>query len=237
MATALAQTPNPNSANNTANVPTTISPGNGTTDLSVSITPEPTTLIVGGKVLFLIAVVNLGPGVATGVTLSDTFPTATTFDANDSSPEWVASTGSATLSFGALAVGDHFTAQLVLEPQLAGSYTDQANVSETQTDSHPNNNMAGTSVNVTLATSDTVLNASPSPSGINQPVTLTATVTSTTSGTPTGQVVFQDGNVALQTMTLNASGQASYTTTLAAGTHTLTASYTGDPNYATSASR
>jgi uncharacterized protein (TIGR03118 family) len=68
------------------------------------------------------------------------------------------------------------------------------------------------------------------------PVTLTATVLST-GGTPTGEVVFQDGNTVIGTARLNAAGMATFTTsTLAAGAHSLSASYAGDGIFAGSAS-
>jgi hypothetical protein len=48
---------------------------------------------------------------------------------------------------------------------------------------------------------------------------------------PTGTVTFLDGTSTLGTGTLNSSGSATFTTsTLAAGTHQITASYGGDAN-------
>ena len=64
--------------------------------------------------------------------------------------------------------------------------------------------------------------------------TLTAQVASTTTGTPTGTVNFNDGTTLLSTVTLTG-GAASYTTApLSAGVHTLYAVYSGDPNFASS---
>ena len=77
------------------------------------------------------------------------------------------------------------------------------------------------------ATSTTVL-SSLNPSRKGQTVTFTATVTP--SGA-TGSVGFYDGKKLLGTKTLS-SGTASYSTsTLAAGTHTITAKYSGDANF------
>jgi hypothetical protein len=68
------------------------------------------------------------------------------------------------------------------------------------------------------------------------PLTLTATIRSA-GGTPTGQVVFHDGNTDLGAAPLDAAGAAALTTnTLAAGTHSLTASYAGDGNFSGSTS-
>jgi autotransporter-associated beta strand protein len=83
----------------------------------------------------------------------------------------------------------------------------------------------------------TVLTSAPNPSNYGQSVTLTATVSSTTSGTPTGTVVFRLGPTVLGTATLNGSGVATYTTTafqLPGGTLTLTADYQGDSTFAPS---
>lgn len=79
------------------------------------------------------------------------------------------------------------------------------------------------------------LAASPSPVAAGQSVTLTATVTPTATyaSAPTGTIEFQDGSSALGTsVTLSSTGTATYTsTTLAPGTHSLTAVYSGDSTY------
>ena len=65
-------------------------------------------------------------------------------------------------------------------------------------------------------------------------MTFTATVTAKSpgGGIPTGTVTFKDGPSTLGTATLNGSGQAMFTTsTLAAGSHPITASYGGDANF------
>jgi hypothetical protein len=81
------------------------------------------------------------------------------------------------------------------------------------------------------ANTTTALASSRNPSVLGQEVTLTATVTSG-SGTPTGTVSFKDGATTLGSMTLNGAGQAAFTTTtLSVGTHSLVASYFGDPGH------
>jgi hypothetical protein len=73
-----------------------------------------------------------------------------------------------------------------------------------------------------------------------QQLTLTATVAAKApgAGVPTGTVSFLDGTVSLGTVTLTSAGKATLTTQgLLAGTHaTLTAVYSGNPNYLTSTS-
>jgi hypothetical protein len=85
--------------------------------------------------------------------------------------------------------------------------------------------------------STTSLASSPNPSQGGQAVTFTATVTAvpTGSGTPTGMVTFQESNTVLAQVPLNGSGIASFNTSgLALGSHTVTAVYASDTNFAAS---
>ncbi len=72
-----------------------------------------------------------------------------------------------------------------------------------------------------------------------QAVTFTATVAALGPGVPTGSVTFYDGSTSIGAADLNGSqpDQASITTSsLSAGTHSISASYGGDPNFLTSTS-
>ena len=82
-------------------------------------------------------------------------------------------------------------------------------------------------------TATAALTALPSPSPAGQTVTLKATITPTAlyASAPTGTVVFQDGSINLGTMPVSG-GVATFTTsTLPAGSHTMTAVYSGDSTY------
>jgi hypothetical protein len=69
------------------------------------------------------------------------------------------------------------------------------------------------------------------PSLRDQSVTFTATLSSTYPITPTGTVAFSDGSTVLATVTL-VNGVAAFTTgTLAKGSHTIAAAYSGDADY------
>src|SRR5207302_324920 len=84
--------------------------------------------------------------------------------------------------------------------------------------------------------SATTLISSLNPSSLAQAVTLTATVTSSATGTPTGTVTFQDGTTTLGTGTLSG-GTATFTTSgLGTGTHSITGIYGGDANFTGSTS-
>jgi hypothetical protein len=75
------------------------------------------------------------------------------------------------------------------------------------------------------------LTASPNPAAANTPVILIAAVKGS-GATPTGTVTFYDGSATLGSGSLNSSATATYTiAALAVGSHSVTASYTGDGNY------
>jgi hypothetical protein len=81
----------------------------------------------------------------------------------------------------------------------------------------------------------TTLGSSPNPSNSGQTVIFTAIVTPQGSGTPTGPVNFFDGTQSLGSSSLNSAGVATLSTsTLAVGTHSITAMYSGDPNFGSS---
>lgn len=86
---------------------------------------------------------------------------------------------------------------------------------------------------VNKAATTTTLSSSANPSVFGQSVTFSAAVTSS-AGTPTGSVNFASDGTPLGATTI-AGGQAVLTTpALPVGSHTITATYSGDPNFQTS---
>jgi len=82
----------------------------------------------------------------------------------------------------------------------------------------------------------TAVSSSTNPSVFGQAVTITAAVRSA-AGTPTGTVTFKDGSTILATRTVDPTGHSTFTTsTLAVGSHSITAAYGGDANFLGSAS-
>jgi hypothetical protein len=95
-------------------------------------------------------------------------------------------------------------------------------------------NYTNGTLTVTQASTITSLSVSSTSITAGQSITLTAQVASATTGTPTGIVSFFDGATLLSTVPLSG-GAASYSTTsLSSGTHTLTATYSGDVNFTAS---
>jgi hypothetical protein len=88
-----------------------------------------------------------------------------------------------------------------------------------------------------LAGTSTTFSASPTTQLYNNPIVLTAQVTSPTAGTLTGTMSFLDGTTVIATVAVVTNGQASYSvTSLAQGSHSLTAVYSGDGNFQASTS-
>ena len=104
-------------------------------------------------------------------------------------------------------------------------------VAVTVTNPAPGGGTASANFTVAQATPALVVTASPNPAALGQSVTLTATLTG--GDAPTGTVQFQDGGASLGAPAALSGGAASLTlSTLSAGTHQITAVYTGDANNA-----
>ena len=190
---------------------------NGATTTTLTTTPNPST--VGQAVTLTARVVPVAPatGVPTGVvTFRDgatTIGTAT-----------LGATGSASIIVSTLALGNHS-----LTAVYGGSANFQTSTSAVVTQV----------VNAVNAATTTTLTATPNPSRFGQGVTLTATVVpvAPATGVPAGVVTFRDGLATIGTATLGVTGSASIVvSTLAAGSHSLTAVYGGGGNFLASTS-
>lgn len=151
-----------------------------------------------------------------------------TFTATGSGASGTFGTGGAaatvTVDAGGVATSPVFTAN-----GFAGNYNISAG----------GNGIAGSATfNLTnlKGSTTTSLSSSVNPSSFGQNVTFVAVVTSP-AGMPTGTVQFKDNGTDIgPPQTLNASGQASISTsTLSLGVHTITADYNGDLNFSASA--
>ena len=128
--------------------------------------------------------------------------------------------GAASYTTALLAAGSH-----IITATYSGDASDTAATSNALTEV------------VTSATSTTMLATSNANVPLTTPVTFTATVAGNNSSIPTGNVIFKDGSASIGTMALNSGGVASFTTSmLTTGTHSVTAAYQGDQDYASSVS-
>lgn len=123
---------------------------------------------------------------------------------------------------GALGAGGNFSTAGAFQQAFAGGGTD-----------------AFVAKAMSLEPSTTTLTLSSASVTVGQQITLSANVSGPqgTTLTPTGKIAFLNGSTSLGTGTLDNTGTATYSTSsLAANTYSLTASYGGDGNYLASAS-
>lgn len=182
-----------------------------------TVTSSASTAVVGQSVTLTATVAATAPGSGTPT------GTVTFFDGmTNLGPGTLNGSGKATLTLSNLPLGaDSITVS------YGGDGNYQAGSSPTFTET------------INQAATKTVVTSSSKPSVYGQSVTFTATVTITKpgSGTPTGTVTFMDGSTTLGPGTLNGAGQATYTTSsLAVGSHTITAVYGGSTDFTSSTS-
>jgi len=161
--------------------------------------------------------INYGSATLLSATVSNSSVTGTiTFKdgANTIGSPVTVSNGTASLSVTTLTVGTH---------SITAVYSGDNNYSTSTS--------ASVSVVVSLAPTTTSIAATPSTAPYGTSTLITVTVAP--SGA-TGLITFKDGTTILGTQSLSG-GVATYTATLNAGTHTLSATYPGDANYAASA--
>jgi ELWxxDGT repeat protein len=180
---------------------------------SVSSTPNP--LVVGHAVTFTAMVAEAVPGLP-ALTGTVDFKEGST----DLTPGGVTVVGGqATFSTNALAIGSH---------TITAIYSGDINFHGSQGDDSASPQV----VNDKIVTNGLLLSA-PLISVFGQAVNFLAVVTPAAPGTPTGTVDFKDGSTDLTPggVTL-ASGRATFSTaSFSVGSHTITASYSGDSNF------
>jgi ELWxxDGT repeat protein len=172
--------------------------------------PDPS--VFGQVVSFTVAVIALAPsrGTPTGtVTFTDGTTTIGTVTVNN--------VGRATFTTSSLSLGNH---------AINANYGGDAKF---KVSSYTN---FGETVQKDATTATVTASANPAVLGTTITFTAMVQANSPGAGTPTGTVTFLDITTTLGTGTLNAAGQATFTTSaLALGTHAISASYGGDNNF------
>lgn len=200
---------------------------NGVGVAVTSSTPDVRSAVLGQSLTFTASVTNTG---GSGLTPTGTVTfTDTTYAVVNAALQTTTVTlasnvpldanGNATFTSSSLTADQHF---------ITAQYSGDANFSP---------GSASLVQAIHSGASSTTLSSTPNPSGVGQSVTFTATVATVppATGTPTGQVTFQQGNTVLAQAPLNSSGQVSFSTSaLAAGSDTITATYASDSLFAAS---
>jgi len=236
------------SASSSSGLPVTISIVSG---INVALSGNTSTLVNGTVTVTGVGAVTLQanqagngsyPG-ATAVNQSFTVnPAALTVKATNATYTYgapTALTGSVTGAVNGDAFTETFTTSAgATTPVPAGTYTITPAVTANGTTNAANYAVTYTAGTLTVKQAGTTTGLTPSVTNANlgAAVLLTATVASTTTGVPTGTATFTDGGTAIGTGTLNGSGVATLSvSTLAAGSHSLVAMYSGDNNFVASA--
>jgi hypothetical protein len=142
----------------------------------------------------------------------------------------VTTTPGTTLGVSALSGGkaSFSTVPNVGTHSIVASYSGDANFDQSESPL--------STLTVSAAPTSISIGSSLNPSNPGQTVTVTAQVNPATSGLPTGTVTFADNGTAVVALPLNSGSQTFTTSSLAAGTHSITWSYSGDANFAPSTS-
>jgi hypothetical protein len=174
------------------------------TTTTLTSSPNPST---AGQSVTFTATVTSGSGVPVGTV---TFKEGTTTLASNVT---VDGAGNASFSTSTLAGGSH---------TLTATFTGATGWA------HSSGNDSSAPQVVNAAATTTTVSSAPNPSNFGQSVTFTATVTSG-SGVPAGTVTFTEGaNTLASNVAVDGAGHAAFsTTTLAVGSHTITATFTG----------
>jgi Bacterial Ig-like domain (group 3)/FG-GAP-like repeat len=97
-------------------------------------------------------------------------------------------------------------------------------------------NALGVHITINKESMALALCSSVNPSALGQSVTFTATITSQFSGQATGSITFSDGSTVLGSAAVSANMASLTTSGFAIGTHSITATYSGDSNFTASTS-
>jgi len=142
-----------NAANNTASASTVVRAANNA-DLSITKSDSPDPVGDGQYLTYLITVVNNGPAVATGATVTDILPANTVFQYTDPSQGSCFGTTTITCAVGTLPVNGTATISLIVSANNggAGTITNTATVTGTLTDPVAANNSSTATTTVLAVT-------------------------------------------------------------------------------------
>ena len=163
------------------------------TDLALSMAGEPDPVLPGDVLTYTLQVSNLGPSLATGVTLTDTLPDGATLDWAIPSQGGCTGTTVITCELGEIYpyLGASVKIRVTVKASTIGNLFNQAGVSALEPDPDPNNNHAELSTPVN-AQADLALSLSSWPDPVianNQELIYTLTVTNNGPVQATGVVL------------------------------------------------
>jgi hypothetical protein len=180
---------------------------------TTTISPSaPTSYAAFQPVTFTAQVQHTGPGTPTGTV---EFLASGALIGSGS----VNSSGVASFTTTSLAIGSHF---------VVAYYQGNSEFASS--------NSLGVHITVNKATTTLALTSNANPSGFGRTVTFTATITPHYGGQASGSVAFYNGPTKLGSTAVSGNAASLSTSSLAIGTHSITAAYGGDSNFAGSTS-
>jgi hypothetical protein len=168
---------------------------------------------------------NFGQSITLGAVVSITF---------GGTPTGAVTWSDASAALGTAALSANGSAQLAISTLSVGAHSITATYSG---DSSFSASASGAlTQTVSRAPTTNLVTSSLNPSGYGQGVTFTATVQNSVGGTDTGSVNFFDGSVQIGSAVLSANVARFTTSSLSAGSHSISTVYGGDSNFAGSTS-
>ncbi|MEO8433880.1 MAG: DUF11 domain-containing protein [Pyrinomonadaceae bacterium] len=179
----------PNTANNTATETTTVSEPAPAADLSLTISDSPDPGMVNNQLSYAIGITNNGPGIATGITLTDTLPSGVTFIPNADCH--LVESNTVTCNSASLAVGATATFTISVIPTTAGTITNAVSVTAVEPDPNTSNNTVNEATNVEPQPADlsVTLSDTPDPIVVNEQLVYGITVTNHGPGIATNVIL------------------------------------------------
>jgi len=113
-------------------------------DMSVAVTPNAASVLVGEELIYSIAATNNGPDAATGVKITDVLPTGVTLISATPSTGTCVGVSPVVCTLGSLASGSTSTVNLTVSPQSPGTFVNNATVASEIFDTKLGNNVAPT---------------------------------------------------------------------------------------------
>jgi uncharacterized repeat protein (TIGR01451 family) len=171
--------PDPTPGNNTTTEGTMV---HAEADLAVIKRDDPDPVVAGEALTYTLVVTNSGPSDATGVVVTDTLPSGTSFDSAVAS-QGTYNSVTGVWMVGDLADGSDATLALVLtvDPSTRGTLSNVAEVSAIESDPTPGNNVDGQGT-MTNARTDLVVTKTDGPDPVVSGEALTYTLVITNSG-------------------------------------------------------
>jgi len=163
----------------------------GEADLVVTKTDDPDPVVAGEVLTYTLVITNSGPSDATGVVVTDTLPSGASFDSAVASQGTYDSVTGVWM-VGELADGSDATLALVLtvDPSMRGMLFNAAEVSATESDPTPGNNVVGQGTAINARTDLVVIKTDgPDPVVSGEILTYNLTLTNNGPSDATGPVI------------------------------------------------